>query len=159
MSRYFGYRCYNQEGKVLGWLYTYSEGVTERLVWTNDPETFHWCKRWKREKTAKKHFDYYNQRFQSQTEGGYIQIETMPEIEEDARKTHQQRWNEANPEVVKVANQKYNEKYPVLSFRPTPEICEWLEKERWDENGKPETNAALLIRKLNKLITLEAKGF
>ena len=45
-------------------------------------------------------------------------------------------------------------------FRPTPENVECLEQERWkDEQGKLETDAALLNRKLMKLRELEQQGF
>ena len=43
---------------------------------------------------------------------------------------------------------------------PTIELVEWLEKERWDDrDGKPETNAALVIRKLEKLMEMEYQGY
>ena len=74
--------------------------------------------------------------------------------------SQQQKWNLLNPEVIKKSQEKYNEKRPSWSFRPTPELLEWLEEERWVlEDGKPETNAALLTRKLNKLMKLERQGY
>ena len=55
---------------------------------------------------------------------------------------------------------EYNKKRPVWLFRPTPENIEWLEEERWDDdNGKPESDAMLLNRKLDKLRKLEQQGF
>jgi hypothetical protein len=72
----------------------------------------------------------------------------------------QQKWNLLNPEVVKKSQEKYNQKRPAWSFRPTPELLEWLNEERWDDNdGNPETNAALLTRKLNKLMNMERQGY
>ena len=74
--------------------------------------------------------------------------------------SQQQKWNLLNPEVIKKSQEKYNEKRPSWSFRPTPELLEWLEEERWsDKDDKPETNAALLTRKLNKLMKLERQGY
>ncbi len=74
--------------------------------------------------------------------------------------SQQQKWNSLNPEVIKKSQEKYNEKRPSWSFRPTPELLEWLEEERWDDkDSKPETNAALLTRKLNKLMKLERQGY
>ena len=75
-------------------------------------------------------------------------------------KSKQQQWNEAHPDVVQKAQQDYNKKRPVWSFRPTPENIQWLEEERWgDDNGKPESDAMLLNRKLDKLRKLEQQGF
>lgn len=75
-------------------------------------------------------------------------------------KSRQQSWNEANPGALKRAQEAYNEKRPIWTFRPTPENLEWLEEERWeDEDGKPESNAALLNRKLGKLRKLEQQGY
>lgn len=75
-------------------------------------------------------------------------------------KSRQQIWNEKNREVVEKARSDYDKKRPNWSFRPTPEILEWLEQERWTEDdGKPETNAALIIRKLEKLKKLECEGY
>ena len=49
---------------------------------------------------------------------------------------------------------------PVWSFIPNPKLLEWLEEERWvSEQGQPETNAALLTRKLDKLRRLEHQGY
>lgn len=75
-------------------------------------------------------------------------------------KSKQQQWNEEHPDVVQKAQAEYNKKRPVWSFRPTPENIEWLEEERWDDdNGKPESDAMLLNRKLDKLRELEQQGF
>lgn len=75
-------------------------------------------------------------------------------------KSKQQQWNEEHPDVVQKAQAQYNKKRPVWSFRPTPENIEWLEEERWDDdNGKPESDAMLLNRKLDKLRKLEQQGF
>ena len=65
-------------------------------------------------------------------------------------------WDKNNPDKVKQSKAKYNKENPVWAFRPTPKLREWLEKERWVlEDGKPETNAALVVRKLEKLMEME----
>jgi hypothetical protein len=75
-------------------------------------------------------------------------------------KSRQQKWNEEHPDVIQKAQQEYNKKKPVWSVRLTPENMKWLEEERWtDENGKPESDSALLSRKLEKLRKLEQQGF
>ena len=74
-------------------------------------------------------------------------------------KSKQQQWNEEHPDVVQKAQIEYNKKRPVWSFRPTPENIKWLEEERWNDNGKPESDAMLLNRKLDKLRKLEQQGF
>lgn len=75
-------------------------------------------------------------------------------------KSRQQRWNELNPDSLRKAQEAYNEKRPTWTFRPSPENLEWLEEERWeDEDRKPESNAALLNRKLVKLRKLEQQGY
>ncbi len=74
--------------------------------------------------------------------------------------SNQERWDAAHPEIVRVSFAKYDAKNPAWSFRLTPEIAEWLEEERWDlDDGKPETNAALITRKLEKLMKMERQGY
>ena len=69
-------------------------------------------------------------------------------------------WDKNNPDKVKKSKAKYDKKNPNWQFRPTPELREWLEKERGNsENGKPETNAALVNRKLEKLMEMEYQGY
>ncbi|BAZ47092.1 hypothetical protein NIES4102_41380 (plasmid) [Chondrocystis sp. NIES-4102] len=69
-------------------------------------------------------------------------------------------WDKNNPDKIKESKAKYDKDNPVWGFRPTPELREWLEKERWDDSdGLPETNAALVIRKLEKLMDLEYQGY
>lgn len=47
-----------------------------------------------------------------------------------------------------------------MVFPYHPELLEWLNQERWnDGDGNPETNSALVIRKLNKLMKLENEGY
>lgn len=155
---YYGYRCYTKDEKPLGWLYTFSSNT--EYAWTD--KSFSWCKRWKTERGAKKHFDHYNSRWQSKSKGGYLKIEVMPEFAESksSAKSNQQRWNEANRDKVSQSQGKYNQKCPVLSFRPTAKNLAWLEKERLtDDTGKLETDAALINRKLAKLMKLEQQGF
>ena len=70
------------------------------------------------------------------------------------------KWDEKYPERIKESKAKYDANNPLWSFRPSPELIEWLEEERWDgKDGKPETNADLLTRKLNKLMNLERQGY
>ncbi|BAY42325.1 hypothetical protein NIES2111_67480 (plasmid) [Nostoc sp. NIES-2111] len=152
---YYGYRCYTKENESLGWLYTFS--CDTEYAWTN--RDLHYCKRWKTERGAKKHFDSYNKRWQFKSQGGYLKIELMQEIVE-TEKSPQQRWNEANRDALYQAQENYNQKRPIISFRPKAELLEWLENERYkDENGELETDAALLNRKLEKLKKLEQQGF
>lgn len=69
-------------------------------------------------------------------------------------------WDRKNLDKVKTSKAEYDKKKPIWGFRPTPELREWLEKERWDdENGNPETNAALVTRKLEKLMEMEYQGY
>ena len=75
-------------------------------------------------------------------------------------KSRQQQWNEEHPEAIQRAQVEYEKKRPTWSFRPTVETIEWLEEERWDDDeGKPESNASLLNRKLEKLRKLEQQGY
>lgn len=152
---YYGYRCYTKEDEPLGWLYTFDSNLEYAFI----NERLHLCKRWKTQKGAKKHFDYYNNNWQFKSKGGYLKIELMPEIIEN-KKSSQQRWNEANRDALYQAQENYNQKHPIMSFRPKAELLEWLEEERWtDDNGELETDAALLNRKLEKLKKLEQQGF
>lgn len=74
-------------------------------------------------------------------------------------KSKQQRWNEKNSLAIQRAQEEYEKKRPTWSFRPTHENRDWLEEERCNgEDGKPESNASLLNRKLEKLRTLEQQG-
>ena len=69
-------------------------------------------------------------------------------------------WDKNNPDKVKKSKAKYEKENPVWGFRPTPELKEWLEKERIvDKDGKPESNAALVTRKLEKLMEMEYQGY
>jgi hypothetical protein len=61
--------------------------------------------------------------------------------------------------VIKQSKAEYDRKNPVMSFRPTPELIQWLDEERWDDDGKPETDAALIKRKLEKLMKMENQGY
>lgn len=155
---YYGYRCYTKEDKPLGWLYTFDSNT--EYAWIN--KDLHWCKRWKTERGAKKHFNHYNTRWEFKSKGGYLKIEVMPEFSQSqsSAKSNQQLWNEANRDKVYESQEKYNQKRPIMSFRPKTELLEWLQEERYqDDNGEPETDAALLNRKLEKLRQLEQKGF
>lgn len=154
MTQYYGYRCYDENGNPIGWLYTtYQDG---QLNWTK--EYLDWCKRWKTERGAKKNFDWYNGRWKFHT-GGYLKIEIMPEISIDPYK-NQQKWQEEHPESVKQSKAKYDSENPVWSIRLKPEVREWLEQHRLeDAGGKVETNAALINRILEILMKLEQQKF
>lgn len=68
-------------------------------------------------------------------------------------------WDKNNPDKIKKSKVEYDKKKPVWKFRPSVKLREWLEKERWDDkDGKPESNAALLTRKLEKLMKIEYQG-
>jgi hypothetical protein len=67
----------------------------------------------------------------------------------------QQQWDKQHPDIVKQSKAKYDQRRPVLSFRPKPEIAQWLTKERCPN----ETDAELLNRKLDKLRQLECQGY
>ena len=78
----------------------------------------------------------------------------------DKYKLTKKLWNESNSEIIQRSKAKYYRKNPIWSFRITPELLEWLNQERWnDGDGNPETNSALVIRKLNKLMKLENEGY
>lgn len=62
-------------------------------------------------------------------------------------KSRQARWNASNPETLKKANSKYSAKRPTLTFRPTPEILDWLQSQRQDGEG----HSALVNRQLKRL--------
>ena len=154
---YYGYHCYNKDGQPLGWLYTFSSDT--EYAWTN--KDLHWCKRWKTERGAKKHFNNYNRRWQFKSHGGYLKIEIMPDIpEQESVESRRQKLLEEWGDSAIEQLQEEGEKCPIWSFRPKPEIVEWLEEERWKENGgEPESDAALINRKLEKLMKLERQGF
>ena len=74
--------------------------------------------------------------------------------------TPQQKWDKKHSDKVKKSKAEYDKENPVWGFRPTPELKEWLEKERWDDkDGKPESNAALVTRKLEKLMEMEYQRY
>ncbi|ACB54456.1 hypothetical protein cce_5110 [Crocosphaera subtropica ATCC 51142] len=160
---YYGYRCYTNDNEALGWFYTTHKEL--ELNWTTNPDLFYWCKRWKTKRGAEKNFDYYQRRWKSyrRERCGYLKIEIMPEvpsIDENSNRTSQQKWDAKNGKIIEESKAKYEQKNPIWSFRPPSELIEWLEEERWyTEDGKPETNSQLLIRKLNKLKNLECQSY
>ncbi|MEG4034605.1 hypothetical protein QUA03_12345 [Microcoleus sp. S36b_A4] len=111
-----------------------------------DSATLEGAKKWKTERGAQKYLASHvlvgrqGERIQAR----WTEIEVV-EI------SPQQQWHTNNPGVIKEAKAKYDSKRPVFSFRPKPEILEWLEKERCED----ETDADLLNRKLGKLMKLE----
>jgi hypothetical protein len=78
----------------------------------------------------------------------------------DKYRLTKKQWDTSHPETVRRSKAKYDSNNPIWSFRPTPELLDWLEQERWeDESGKPETNSVLIARKLMKLMKLENQGY
>ena len=101
-----------------------------------------------KKKDVRSYMDYYRD-----SEG--YQVEIVGVKEAPVQPTPQQRWDANHPNVIKESKAKYDADNPILSFRPTPKILEWLEEERFDN----ETNADLLKRKLEKLRQLESQGY
>ena len=114
-----------------------------------DFATLETAKTWKTEKGATKYLEthLFVGRAGEKLRARWTTIEVV-EI------TPQQQWHANNPEIIRESKAKYDIKRPVLSFRPKPEILEWLEKERLPN----ETDAQLLNRLLEKLIQLELKN-
>lgn len=114
-----------------------------------DSATLETAKTWKTEKGAKKYLEthLFIGRQGERLRAMWTDIEVV-EI------SAQQQWHTNNPSVIKAAKAKYDSKRPVFSFRPKPEILEWLEKERCES----ETDAQLLNRKLGKLMNLEQQS-
>ena len=111
-----------------------------------DSATLEGAKTWKTERGAKK---YLESHVLVGRQGERILARwTAIEVVEI---TPQQQYHANNPEVIRNSKAKYDSKRPVFSFRPKPDILEWLEKERCDS----ETDAELLNRKLGKLMKLE----
>ena len=152
----FGYRCYSQDGQCLGWLYAAHQ--ERELSHTENPENFHWCKRWKTERGARRDFAYYNRRYNSAS-GGYLKIEQFPDaIAPKPPNQSQKKWDKAHPEIVREVKARYDEANPIWTVRfkeKHHDLLVWLEEERWDG----ETNQALLIRKLKKLMQMERQGY
>lgn len=69
------------------------------------------------------------------------------------KKSHQQNWNENNPEKMKEIYNNFNKKKPVWAFRPDKSLSDWLNENK-NEN---ETNSQLVIRLLNELKELKEK--
>ena len=159
MSQIYGYQCYNSDGVPVGWFYTTD---SERACnYTNQSDLLHWAKSWKTQKGAERDFEHQNQKWQFFSKGGYLKIEIMPNFETPLSRNALRRkeWDAANPDVIKQSKAEYDRKNPVMSFRPTPELIQWLDKGRWDDDGKPETDAALIKRKLEKLMEMENQGY
>jgi hypothetical protein len=105
------------------------------------------AKKWKTERGARK---YLESKVLVGRQGERIQARwtTIEVVEISA----QQQYHTNNPEVIRKAKAKYDSKHPVLSFRPKPEILEWLERERYEG----ESDARLLNRKLEELMDWES---
>lgn len=74
--------------------------------------------------------------------------------------TPQQKWDKEHPDVIKKSKAEYERKNPKWQFRPDEEMRNWLtEAKGKDENGKPESNASVVIRKLKKLMRLEKERY
>lgn len=73
--------------------------------------------------------------------------------------TPQQRWDKKNKKTVRESKAEYDKKNPVWGIRLDEELRTWLKEEKVkDENGKLESNAAVVIRKLKKLMRLEREN-
>lgn len=159
MSQFYGYQCYGPDGVALGWFYTTD---SERACnYTNQSDLLHWAKSWKTKKGAERGFEHRNQKWEFFSKGGYLKIEVMPDFEIPVTRNALRRkeWDAANPDAIVRSKAEYDRKNPVMSFRPTPELIQWLDEERWDDDGKPETDAALIKRKLEKLMKMENQGY
>lgn len=158
MSQFYGYRCYGSDGIAWGWFYTANSG--QEYNWTVHSSQLSWCKRWKTARGAERSFDRCNKEWNFRNKGGYLKIEIMPDFEIPLSRAALSRkeWDAANSDVIKQSKAVYDQKRPVVSFRPTSEIREWLDEERWND-GVPETDAALINRKLEKLRKLECQGY
>jgi hypothetical protein len=79
----------------------------------------------------------------------------------DRYRVTKKQWDATHAETVRRSKAEYDSKNPIWSFRPTPEMLEWLNQERWEDErtGKTEANSALIIRKLAKLMNLENQGY
>lgn len=156
---YYSYRYYDESGKPLGWLYTLKEDC--QILWTDNLASLHWCKRWKTERGAKKHQQYYEQLLQSLGLGGYLQVEPIPVSDEQpltSSRQSQEKWDATHSEIIKESKAKYDSNNPIWAIRfktEHQEILDWLNEERWDN----ETNQDLLVRKLRKLMKMENQGY
>jgi hypothetical protein len=73
--------------------------------------------------------------------------------------TPQQKWDKKHPEVIKKSKAEYEKRNPKWQFRPDEEMRKWLEEARGkDEKRQPESNAAVVIRKLKKLMKIEKEN-
>ncbi|AFY93091.1 hypothetical protein [Chamaesiphon minutus] len=159
MTQFYGYRCYDSNGTALGWFYTTNSG--RACEYTNNPTDLHWAKKWRTIKGAERLFDGENSRWRVVSKGGWLKIEPMPEFKIPLTRTalKRKKWDAENPEAIRQSKAEYDRKNPVMSFRPTPELVQWLEEERWADDEKPETDAALIKRKLEKLMKMENQGY
>ena len=159
MTQYYGYRCYDNKGIALGWFYTTYSGRS--CTYTNNPPDLHWAKKWRTIKGAERLFDSENERWRFSSKGGWLKIEPMPEFEIPLTRNALKRkeWDAENPDAIRQSKAEYDRKNPVMSFRPTPELLQWLDEERWADDEKPETDAALIRRKLEKLMKMENQGY
>jgi hypothetical protein len=65
------------------------------------------------------------------------------------------KWDKNNLKKVKESKAEYERKHPVFSFRPDEELRKWLEESK---QNKEESNAAVVIRKLKKLMKIEKEN-
>ena len=72
----------------------------------------------------------------------------------DKNLTRQQKWQGKNKDIVKSSKANYDKKNPVWAFRPDEELRIWLKNAKQSDN---ESNASVVIRKLNKLMNIENK--
>jgi hypothetical protein len=159
MNQFYGYRCYDSNGTALGWFYTTNSG--RACEYTNNPTDLHWAKKWRTIKGAERLYEGENGRWRVVSKGGCLKIEPMPDFEIPLTRNalKRKKWDAENPDVIRQSKAEYDRKNPVMSFRPTPELIQWLDEERWADDEKPETDAALIRRKLEKLMKMENQGY
>lgn len=142
----FGLHVYDDQGNSQGWLYRHRENGV--MVW--DVGKVESCKAWKTEEGAETNLAKIKCKIIKPD--WTIQVKKLTTM---TTKSAQQKWNEQNPEIIRESKANYDQKRPVWSFRPEPELIKWLEEERWEN----EATAELLNRKLTKLMKLEQQGY
>jgi hypothetical protein len=73
----------------------------------------------------------------------------------DKYRSAKNKWDKNNLDKVKESKTKYDKENPVWAFRPDEELRKWLEESKQNEG---ESNAAVVIRKLKKLIKIEKEN-
>ena len=74
----------------------------------------------------------------------------------DKYRVTKNKWDKNNLDKVKESKAKYDKQNPVWGFRPDEELRKWLEESKEDEG---ESNTAVVLRKLRKLMKLEKQKY